>query len=97
MDLNLVLGTSTDERLREGCRILAENKRQFRIGGERAKLCVDKLDIFKLAVSDGTHPRLLTEVAEAISEGLAIIFENPQRVGGEVLVVWRCTGCWISF
>lgn len=91
MDFNLALGMSTDEGLWEGCRILAENKRQFWTGGEWAKLCVDKLDVFKLAVSDGTHPRLLTEVAEEVSEALVIIFENPQRVGGEVLVVWRCT------
>lgn len=35
-----------------------------------------------MAVSDGTHPRLLTEVAEAISEALAIILENPWRMRG---------------
>lgn len=34
-----------------------------------------------MAVSDGTHPRLLTEVAEAISEALAITFEKPWRMG----------------
>lgn len=58
---------------------------------ELNQLCLDKLDVFRLAVSDGTHPRLLTEVAEAISEALAIISENPWRMEGEVLVVWRCT------
>ena len=35
-----------------------------------------------MAVPDGMHPRLLTEVAEAMSEALAIIFENPWRIGG---------------
>lgn len=89
--LALVITTSTDDRLREGCRILAENKRQFRTVGEGVKLCLEKLDIFELAVSDGTHPRLLTEFAEAISEALAVIFENPRRMKGEVPVVWRCT------
>lgn len=34
-----------------------------------------------MAVSDAIHPRLLTEVAEAISETLAITFENPWRMG----------------
>ena len=38
--------------------------------------------MFKLAVLDGIYPRLLMEVAEAISEALAISFENPWRTRG---------------
>lgn len=36
-----------------------------------------------MAVLDGIYPRLLMEVAEAISEALAISFENSWRMRGE--------------
>lgn len=35
-----------------------------------------------MAVPDGIHPRLLTEVAEAISVALATVCENPWRLRG---------------
>lgn len=81
-NLSLVISISTNDRRRAGCRILAKDKRQFSTGGERVKPCLDKLDIFRLAGPDGIHRGLLTEVAEATSEALAIISENPWRMRG---------------
>lgn len=49
--------------------------------GAQVKEYSDKLDIFKSAGPDEIHPGVLQELAEVISELLAIISESSWRMG----------------
>lgn len=49
---------------------------ETKTGKEQVKDYLDKLDVFKSAGPDEIHPRVFQELAEAVLETLAIIFDN---------------------
>uniref|UniRef100_A0A670IE66 Reverse transcriptase domain-containing protein n=1 Tax=Podarcis muralis TaxID=64176 RepID=A0A670IE66_PODMU len=61
---------------------------QPRITKEIVQEYLASLDVFKSPGPDELHPRVLKELADVISEPLAVIFENSWRTG-EVPADWR--------
>uniref|UniRef100_A0A670KF32 Reverse transcriptase domain-containing protein n=1 Tax=Podarcis muralis TaxID=64176 RepID=A0A670KF32_PODMU len=61
---------------------------QPRITKEIVQEYLASLDVFKYPGPDELHPRVLKEVADVISEPLAVLFENSWRTG-EVPADWR--------
>uniref|UniRef100_A0A670IJS6 Reverse transcriptase domain-containing protein n=1 Tax=Podarcis muralis TaxID=64176 RepID=A0A670IJS6_PODMU len=61
---------------------------QPRITKEIVHEYLASLDVFKSPGPDELHPRVLKELADVISEPLAVIFENSWRTG-EVPADWR--------
>uniref|UniRef100_A0A670HWE4 Reverse transcriptase domain-containing protein n=1 Tax=Podarcis muralis TaxID=64176 RepID=A0A670HWE4_PODMU len=70
-----------------GANDLAEET-QPRITKEIVQEYLASLDVFKSPGPDELHPRVLKELADVISEPLAVIFENSWRTG-EVPADWR--------
>lgn len=66
----------------------AMGEMQFQMGKEVVKEYLAALNEFKSLGPDELHPRVLKELAETISEPLAIIFERSWRIG-EVPADWR--------